>query len=63
MTATGHTNWMRNYAAMGLSKLEGVVAELRDENGDAYERVLAHGADPAAHLEVAEQALQHKSAA
>jgi ATP-dependent DNA ligase len=40
----------RNYSAMGEEKLTRCIAELLDERGDAYDRAVGAGADPAADL-------------
>lgn len=50
----------RNYGAMKPAKLEGCIAELEARSGDAYERVMAKGADVEADLAIARAALSAK---
>lgn len=45
----------RNYGAMHDAKLRGCIAELEGQYGDAYQRCVAKGGDPAADLAVAMQ--------
>lgn len=54
------TDWKRNYSAMGDLKLEEAIAQLRAERGDAYDRVVAHGAHIHAHRIAAESAAKKR---
>ncbi len=54
--AAGGTRKRRNYQAMGDAKLVACVHQLRDEEGDAYDRCIERGSgDPAGDLAVAEE--------
>ncbi len=55
-TSGGGKRWMRNYAQMSDGKLTAALAELRAGGGDAYERCVSRGGDPAEHLARAEAA-------
>jgi ATP-dependent DNA ligase len=52
--AADETKWMRNYRAMGDTKLAAAVEQLRARSGDAYERCVAQDGDYDAHLQRAE---------
>lgn len=52
-TATKTKAWMRNYGAMGDNKLAMCVEELSAGRGDAYDRVIDHDGDVAAHIQAA----------
>ena len=52
--------WARNYDAMGDTKLLRCIDELRERSGDAFDRVLAHAADPDAHLAAAERVARER---
>lgn len=53
----------RNYGAMKIAKLERSIAELEQREGEAYEKVLAKGAEVEADLEVARAALRSNTEA
>lgn len=44
---------MRNYGAMKMDKLVRCIAELERGSGDAYDRCMSKGGDPAEDLRVA----------
>jgi ATP-dependent DNA ligase len=51
---------MRNYRAMGEAKLARCLTELRQREGDAFDRVIAKDEDVASHLSAAEAAASQK---
>jgi ATP dependent DNA ligase domain len=55
------TPWMRNYAAMSPDKRRECIESLRAGRGDAYDRCVQRGGDPAAHLRTAENAARAKN--
>jgi hypothetical protein len=55
--------WMRNYSAMNPDKRRESINSLRAKCGDAYEKCVQRGGDPAAHLRAAEKAAREKDAA
>jgi hypothetical protein len=61
--ATPDTPWMRNYAAMSPDKRLECIGSLRTGRGDANDRCVQRGGDPAAHLRAAEKAAREKDAA
>jgi hypothetical protein len=52
--------WMRNYGAMGPDNLRASIASLTSRSGEAYERCVTAGGDPAAHLAAALAAAEKK---
>jgi len=52
---------MRNYGAMGAAKLRASVASLNERTGEAFERCVQAGGDPAEHLAAAEDAARKKN--
>lgn len=52
--------WMRNYSAMGDTKLIDAVNSLRNGYGDAHQRVIDRGGDLAQHLNTAENEARHR---
>lgn len=52
--------WKRNYAQMGDEKLTTALDQLRAGAGDAHQRCLSRGGDPAEHLERAEAAARDR---
>jgi len=53
--------WMRNYGAMGAPKLLACLASLREREGEAFEKCVQAGGDPAEHLLAAEGAARKKN--
>lgn len=58
--ATTAKPWMRNYTAMGPDKLRASITSLTARSGEAYERCVSAGGDPAAHLAAALAAAEKK---
>lgn len=53
--------WMRNYAAMNPDKRHECIESLHAGSGDAYDRCVQRGGDPAAHLRAAENVARTKN--
>jgi hypothetical protein len=53
--------WMRNYTAMNPDKRRECIESLRARSGDAYDKCVQRGGNPAAHLRTAENAARTKN--